>query len=1119
MAKYSHIVLNVQAGTHSRVDASGETAPSRIVLPPVPENQRGRGVAAWAEPLVIDTYLPAEPTPFPAFLENRVYQGSSGRVYPLPFHERIEHVKRAHTWQAVHLENEWVRIVVLPELGGRIHVGYDKVAGYDFFYRNNVIKPALVGLAGPWICGGVEFNWPQHHRPATFLPTEWTIEREADGAVTVWCSDHEPMTRMKGMHGIRLRPDSSLVEARVRLHNRTDETQTFLWWANVAAAVNDDYQSFFPTDVHHVADHAKRAVATFPQVDGRYYGVDYPARVTADRPDGDRLDWYRNIPVPTSYMVLASQGGFFGGYDHARKAGFVHWADPAISPGKKQWTWGNAPFGWAWDANLTDGDGPYVELMAGVYTDNQPDFSWLAPGETKSFSQFWYPFQAIGPAHQATVEAAIRLDVDPGQGRTHVVVGVATTRSVSEAVVELIDADGSRVHEWHPSLGPGEPFVQTLELPRRYAVSDLCVRVRSGARTVIEWRHRDPSQGPSQPPAPATEPAAPEDIASIEELFLTGQYLQQYRHATRRPEPYWQEALRREPEDVRSNLALGARLDRAGRSAEAETLLRAAVNRLVSRAPNPADGEAYYRLGICLQRQGRRPEAQDALARAAWNAAWRVPAGWALARLAAAEGDLSAAERHTRDVLRLDAEHLGATCLLALALRGTGRPDEAAQLLALQLDRDPLDQWTRDLAGLPLTSDAPTLLDVAIDYAQCGFGPDALRILEAAATAATSTPLGQVQVGPLVHYHRAKLLRAEARGPEADSALLAARSTDAQHCLPSRLADVQALQAALRVDPSDARAEVLLGSWLYDQRRHHDAIAAWTRSLEGASQGWTAVLAHRNLGIAAFNFQHDGALAAEHFASARALAPDDAKLLHEQDQLRSRRGVAAAVRLTELERRLDLVSLRDDLTVTVAGLLTSVDRSAEAAHLLLSRRFQPWEGGEGKVLAAWDAATVDLARRALERGDSATAVAHIREAIQPPQTLGEARHCLANAAEIYWWFGAALAALGDQPAATSALERAAGYSGDFTGMSAQPYSPQTAFSVRALRALGRTDEAGVLLSGLAAYADELAASPVRVDFFATSLPAMLLFHDDPKDVRDDTVATLRAQVRELRVEG
>ncbi|MCZ2261881.1 DUF5107 domain-containing protein, partial [Isoptericola sp. QY 916] len=396
---------------------------SRIVLPAVPDSLADRPVRGWREPVSIDTYDIGEPDRYPAYLDQRVYQGSSGAVYPMPFVDRVEQQKAPREWDAVHLENAFVRLMVLPELGGRIHVGLDRTRGYDFFYRNDVIKPALVGLLGPWLSGGVELNWPQHHRPATFLPTESWIEEEPDGAVTVWCSDHDPFARMQGMHGVRLRPDSALVELRVRLVNRTDDVQTFLWWANVAAAVHDDYQAFFPTDVTVVADHAKRAVTTFPAASDRYYGVDYPARRTPERPDGDRLDRYRNIPVPTSYMCLGSQDDFFGGYDHAAGAGFVHWADHRVSPGKKMWTWGNAPFGWAWDRHLTDTGGPYVELMAGVFTDNQPDFAFLRPGETTAFSQYWYPIQDVGPVHQATREAAVRLDVEG----TAVRVGVAAT--------------------------------------------------------------------------------------------------------------------------------------------------------------------------------------------------------------------------------------------------------------------------------------------------------------------------------------------------------------------------------------------------------------------------------------------------------------------------------------------------------------------------------------------------------------------------------------------------------------------------------------------------------------------------------------------------------------------
>ncbi len=276
------------------------------------------------------------------------------------------------------------------------------------------------------------------------MPVETEIERHPDGSVTVWCSDHDPMQRMKGMHGVCLHPDRAVVESKVRLYNRTPYQQTFLWWANVATRVHEQYQSFFPPDVRYVADHAKRAITAFPHSDRPYYGVDYPARARNGvpeeeqprqfRPDGsyaaDDLSWYANIPVPTSYMITSTREDFFGGYDHRAQAGVLHFADHHLAPGKKQWTWGNHEFGYAWDRSLTDNDGPYIELMAGVYTDNQPDFSFLAPGEPNAFRNSGIRCSGSAPrrqpacnAHSASLQGAIasgsacrRREIWPTQG-------------------------------------------------------------------------------------------------------------------------------------------------------------------------------------------------------------------------------------------------------------------------------------------------------------------------------------------------------------------------------------------------------------------------------------------------------------------------------------------------------------------------------------------------------------------------------------------------------------------------------------------------------------------------------------------------------------------------------
>jgi len=1083
---------------------------SRLVLPPIPTEQATHPVAAWSEPLTIDTYEPLEPDRFPQFLDRRVYQGSSGRVFPLPFHERIASEKRPHRWEAVHLENRWVRVVVLPELGGRIHIGYDKTADHDFFYRNNVIKPALVGLTGPWISGGVEFNWPQHHRPATFLPTDVSIEREADGSVTVWCSDHDPFARMKGMHGIRLRPDSSAIEARVRLYNRSERTETFLWWANVAAAVNDDYQSFFPTDVHHVADHAKRAVATFPAVDGTYYGVDYPARVNETHPDADRLDWYRNIPVPTSYMVTDTEDAFFGGYDHGRGAGFVHWADRTISPGKKQWTWGNAPFGHAWDANLTDTDGPYVELMAGVYTDNQPDFSFLEPGETKTFSQFWYPISAIGPAMQATREAAIRVDVpEPGTLR----IGVATSVVAEGAVIRVESADGSLLASLEARLTPDAPVVVDWVAPSGTDAATLRVAVVHGDHELVRFARR-PLDAGADAPAPAVAPPAPEEVTTTEELDLIGDYLEQYRHATRSPEPYWEEALRRDPGDTRAHRALGSRRYASAEYDQAVEHLQHAVDRLVAWAPNPSDGDTHYRLGLALLRAGRTADGRRALGKATWNAAEAAPAHLALARSTAAEDPAGALE-HVQAVLRKDREHLQARDVAVVLLRRLGRPAEAEALLAETLATDPLDQWARHLGGRPVSDDATVLLDVALEYASLGATAEAQSVLTLAEQRADRQALGQVNIRPLVAVHRADLALRAGRPEDAHRAVAYASAVDPTHALPSRLDDVDALRRVLAFDPSAPVLWSMLGSWLYDRGLTDDAVAAWERGVAADADDRNAAVLHRNLGVAAVNGTGDLGRAADHYAAARRAMPDDARLLYEADELAARSGSTAAERLRILDERPDLVAERDDLTLNRVGLLLDLDRVDDARAVLASRRFQPWEGGEGIALAAWDRAALAVARRALAAGDPVAAADAVESALHAPASLGEARHPLATTADLHLALGDALAELGRASSAESAWRTAADATGDFTDMATAPFTERSVWSIAALDRLGRTVEARQRLDDLARYVDELAVAPTDIDYFATSLPTMLLFHADQAAQRDDLVARLRTLHAEL----
>jgi len=1051
-----------------------------IVLPERPPALRDRAVAAWAEPVSIATYPSPEPDRNPLFLEGRVYQGSSGRVYPNPVTDHVSDTSEPRRWQAIHLENEYLRVMLLPEIGGRIHIVQDRRTGYDIVYRQNVIKPALVGLLGPWISGGIELNWPQHHRPSTYMPTEWTIEELADGGAVAWCSEHEPTERMKGMHGVVLRPGSALLELQARLTNRTGLVQTFLWWANVAVRVHDDYEAWFPPDVSHVADHARRAISTFPIARGHYYGVGYGSRP----PREADLRWYRNIPVPTSYMAMGTTKDFFGGYDHAAGEGYVHWADHSISPGKKLWTWGNHEFGYAWDRELTDDDGPYVELMAGVFTDNQPDFSFLLPGEVRTFSQYLYPIVATGPVQQANLDVAVSL-APSGHGLR---VAAAVTQARNAAVVRLRHGSEA-VLERSVDLAPDRPFVaDAVTLPSGVRLPDLRLSVEHDGRELISYQPATVRR--ATPPAPATEPPPPAEIASNDELYFTGLHLQQYRHTTRLPEPYWREALRRDAGDSRTNTAMGEWHLRRGELADAERHLRAALARQTIRNHNPRDGEASYLLGVVLQHRGELAAADDAFGKATWNGAFVAAAYAARAEIAMAGGALPAALVLLDRALTAGSANPAVLGLKAALLRRSGQLEAAWVVVTTVLAADPLDVRAlheRSLLGGtdgPLPGGTQTALDIAHDEARAGLLEEAIDALQRARDAGPDRG-----TEPMLEYTLAWLEHRRGHEQAARAHLARARRAAPDYVMPFRLEEVDILGWAMAEDAADARAPYYLGNLLYDRRRYKEAIRAWHRAAR-LDRGLPTV--HRNLGIAEYNVMRRPVRALTAYRRAFAADPGDARVLYEFDQLRKRLAHAPKARLRELERHRPLLLQRDDLSVEYVTLLNRVGRYGDAASVLECRRFHPWEGGEGLVTRQWMVAHREQAREALRSGDAGRALELVRAAMTYPPNLGEGRHLLTPENELQLLLGQCLFATGALNAAREWFLRASKPQGD----PAAPAGDGPYWRALALRELGDTVAAEACLVGLLATAGQQATTAHGVPYFATSLPTLLLFADD-----------------------
>lgn len=1062
------------------------------------------------EPIILPTYEPAAADPNPMFFERRVYQGSSGKIYPLPLIDRIAEEKKDRSWTVVHLENQFIKLEMLPEIGGRIFTGQDKTNGYDFFYRQQVIKPALVALAGPWISGGVEFNWPQHHRLATFLPVETHVEHHRDGSVTVWFSDHDPMSRMKGMHGVCLHPDRAVVEVKVRAYNRTPHVQTFLWWANVGARVDEHYQSFFPPDVGYVADHAKRATSTFPLCSDHYYGVDYASRakegVPKDEPTPDfvppgtyplnDLSWYANIPVPTSYMAMGSREDFFGGYDHQREAGLVHYANHHIAPGKKQWTWGNHPFGYAWDRLLTDEDGPYIELMAGVYTDNQPDFSFLMPGETKTWSQYWYPIQKTGPVQQANLDAALRFTIEKNKAT----IAVSATTAFPGATI-LLTHKARVLKRWTTDLAPGASFSTEVRLPAGKKESGYGVNViANDGRKLVSYEIQPiPS---FDLPGPATEPPLPAAVESTDELYITGLHLDQYRHATRNAVDYWREALRRDPGDVRCNTSMGVWHLRRGEWTEAESHLRAAIARSTRRNPNPYDGEIFYQLGMVLRYQQRDEEAYDAFYKATWNQAWQATAYQALAEIDARRGDDVKALEHLDRSLRMNTDHLRARCLRAMILRRTGSEEKAMAQLRANLELDPLDAWTRILLDERAPDDPQMRLDVVNDVLRAGFDADAMRLLEG------TDKRRKDGSGPMIRYYQAYVARRLHRVKAAARFSQQAAKCDPTYCFPARLEDLLVLEDAIRHDPKDARAPYYLGNTFYDRKRYLEAIHCWEQSVQ---LNPTFATAWRNLGIAYFNVLKKDKQALRAYDNALRANPKDARILYERDQLWKRLRIDPIRRLRELKRYPKLVNQRDDLTLEYGMLLNQAGWPEQAHALIQQRRFQPWEGGEGMVLALHVRTHLLLAKKALAQKQSDEAIQWVKAALNVPDQLGEGRHFLANTSDIFLTLGDAFHQAGQKKEALSAWQQAAQSQGDFKEMSVRTVSELTWYSACAMQRLGRKAAAQKRFREILEYGKTLEKTPAKIDYFATSLPTLLLFNEDLQERQTINARFLQAQ--------
>jgi tetratricopeptide (TPR) repeat protein len=1041
-------------------------------------------VKAWEENVIIPTYPVGKPDKNPMFIENRVYQGSSGVVYPYPIIEKIFDKKEDKAYKAAFLENEYIKVMILPELGGRVQMAYDKIKGRHFIYYNQVIKPQLVGLLGPWISGGIEFNWPQHHRPSTFMPIDHSIEHCDDGSAIVWVNEYERMFHQKGAAGFRLRPGCARLEVIGRLFNPTPFPQTFLWWANPAVSVNDYYESVFPSDVSAVYDHGRRDVSRYPIATGTYYKVDYSAGVDISK--------YKNIPVPTSYMAVGSKYNFIGGYREDEQAGVVHVADHHVSPGKKQWTWGNCDFGRSWYDNLTDSNGPYIEIMAGVFTDNQPDFSWMQPYEEKSFVQYFIPYRELGVIKDASADLLMNIFM---KGNSAVLKLQAT--SELHGVRISVRKSGREVFSAVKDLDPKNVLEEAVDVSD---LENIVVEAYSDdGRRLIHWE-AEPDKA-LRIPEPAKPAMDPKDIKENEQLYLTGLHLEQYRHATYSPTDYYLEALSRDAGDVRNNNAMGLWLLRRGQFAKSEGYFRRAVETLTEKNPNPYDCEPYYNLGLSLKYQGRLDEAYDSFYKSCWDEAWKGPGYFSLAQISVSRHEWETALQEIDCALVRNWHNLSARHLKAIILRHLGRKDEALDLISESLKLDGFNYGCRfeeylltedeeklnELASL-MRDEGHNYEELSYSYAAAGCWNEAIKVADWA--------LGFIKSErTMLYYYKGWFLMSLGRADEAKEAARKAESLQSGDCFPNSLEAILALESAIKLLVKAPKAHFYLGNILYDKRQYAEAISHWEAS---AKEGPDFPTVFRNLALAYFNKLGRKEEAVKLMEKAYGMNENDGRVLMELDQLYGKMNMSYSQRLSFLEKHKSVAFDRDDLYLTYITLLNDLGRYSEALVMLMAHKFHPWEGGEGKVAAQYQLSCSEIAKQYLKAKEYAKALEYIDKCFVYPENLGEGKLVMAKENDFNYIKGCILEAAGKEAEAMECFRKAS--IGDSQPSEAIYYNDQKPDKIfykgLALRKLGLEDQAKGCFNRLIDFGENHLEDKYKPDYFAVSLPTLSVLDED-----------------------
>ena len=664
----------------------------------------------------ISTYEYSEANPVPVLV-------SDPRLYPYHKYQAYAVDPVEKEWTVVKLENAYIEVYVLPEVGGKVWGAIEKSSGHEFIYRNEVLKFRSISLRGPWTSGGIEFNFGViGHTPATASPVDYKLVENPDGSVSCFVGAMDLPSRTHWRVEIRLPADKSIFETNVFWTNPTPLTQSYYNWMTAAAFARVDLELSIPGNQY--LRHGGEALS---------WPVDDTGRL---------LSSYSNNAFggSKSYHVVGEFNDFFGGYYTDDDYGFGHWSRYSEMPGQKLWLWALSRQGGIWEDLLTDTDGQYIEFQAGrLFVQYSPGShvnpitqAGFEPYVTDTWKEIWFPVEGIGGLSDVSPKGVMSVREKGGE----LTIGINVFQE-SSATISVI-TDGETIHSVPFSAEPlqaiSKHFAILPEQEYEIVVPELDLHFRSSPGSIQLSRPFE------------TEPAAKPSIPEADrDAFEGWELLKARRYSAAMA--LFQSALSKEPWHSDALLGVSELYYRRGEYAEGLV----AANRLLQLDSYSAD--ANFQAGIHYRALSEFVNAKEAFGWAERSMTHRSAANAELAELALNVDDYNEAVFYARKALDYDRNSINAHQVLAIAGRSLNDVELVGKSLAHLLKLDPLNhfvQMERHLADVSssspddwndlIRSEFPdqVFLELAISYKSRGRGADALQVLELADSQAPS---------------------------------------------------------------------------------------------------------------------------------------------------------------------------------------------------------------------------------------------------------------------------------------------------------------------------------------------------------------------------------------------